>query len=171
MKGQQRIERINSDHFGFALFPNYRFGHLVRDFLNASWLGRGVYITSHLFGAIPYFQVIGALVRRIFIEAAQKQRVESQPSLQDKKVDQQPSLQSARKKSDAKVESYAPPVHEIDDFALARLMQEEIDYEDAKKLQKTDEKFIKRPKGKNFASDEDVARRLQAELYREAALS
>lgn len=180
--GHKKIDKNEKENFGFSLYPVYGVSNLIRDFSVATWLGRAVYLMSHLFGAIPHFNMIMAMAKHILLEAASFPRPKPQG---DGKLFPQKEVkiqEGAEEEDDIKGFDGAfdwgdprDPKEDaqedmlIDDFALAALLQEQDDAEVARKLYNEEHSPFPTNNPRSLSPEDDFAyaRMLQARLYEE----
>lgn len=183
-------KKYEKETFGFTLLPIYNFSRLIDEFSAATWLGRTVYLMSHLFGAIPHFNVVIAMAKHIFLNAAISQQPNPEgngKSFSQKAVKIQEDAEECVEAVEDVEEDDIQDVEGVDwgdlgdrkvkdpeeilihDFALATLLQEQDDAEEAKKLQDEERnRFpIDDPRGLSHEDDQAIAERLQAQLYNE----
>lgn len=163
-------DKYERDNFGFSLLPVFPLSRIVSAFSASTWLGRYVYVMSHLFGDVPHFQVVIAIAKHIILGASPTANVKTKQEGNDKEEEDEVSHNEKfdwGKPLEEQDEPYADRCK--DDFAFARLLQEEADLEEAKKLQDDPER-AKRLIDPDFLShDADflLAMKMQEEIYRE----
>lgn len=182
----------NENDFYLSLLPIFRLSSLLKTFSASTWLGRSVYLMTYLFGAFPYFVDLMAIAHRLLSGTApiRDKKIHSKafraPLQKDMKTDDSLGSKSRQPRSigrDSQFEVKEEPHVDRckDDFAFARLLQEEEDAEEARKLMqeyaKRTNKFD-RPYARDHLDmpdamhDDDFAfaQKLQAELYEQEDL-
>ena len=174
-----KIEKSDRENFGFSLKPIYSFSRLMQGCLASTWSGRGVYLLSHAFGKIPYFNEILAIALQILSglteSKEQKTKIKATrvPFQQDKALDNDDEAEKSKEltekgfdwdnPADRKEETADDPTK--DDPAFARLLQESFDAEEAYAYQDDKKRTPDAPYKQG--DDQSYAEWLQAQYYEE----
>lgn len=165
---ESKNDRFDRENFGFSLLPIYSFTRLKKAFIAATWSGRAVYVMTHLLGAIPHFNVILAIIKQIIAGISQnKEEAKASPYNSQAEQISEDDRKSFGRETRSRHRADSESDRCKNDEAVARLMQEVADAEEAKKMQDLAE-----GRSVNISTDEveddlALARRWQAHYDQE----